>query len=77
MSKSLYYKPIQPVKDYCLSTKLQCILTEKYNLEEGTKVLKQSDVNYLKGLFDAGFIELKPLINLLEKGTEIEIYLNQ
>lgn len=75
MSSNLAYEPIRPKKYQTLGYDLRQILQEKYSLMDGAKTLKSSDVDYLKGLFDAGIKDAQKLIDAIEKYSEVSTFL--
>ncbi len=78
MSATLAFLPVKPTKNKYLGGKTEqtrFILSEMYELKDGTHTLKKSDIPYLEGLKDGGLPELQQLINNIEKYGEVDLFL--
>ena len=75
MSNSLQYKIIVPEEPGYLPDELKYILREKYELGQGVYQLKYTDRDYLQGLSDAGIDGAKELLDHMNKGETIEIWI--
>lgn len=73
MSAILSYKI--PQKNQDLGDRLKRILTEKYRLNDGSKTIDSSELDYLQGLADAGVEDADTLGGLIVLHGKIEIYL--
>lgn len=75
MGMSLVFEPVK--KRYTvLSDELKRIFLAKHNGMEQLVILDYRDVDYIKGLMDAGVEDADRLISAIEKHGEIRVFLH-
>jgi len=74
MSANLMFEPIIE-RGKTLSDELRFALERSINLQEGVKLMSETDIPYLKGLRDADIKDAQKLVDAIEKYGEIKVWL--
>ncbi len=74
MGSSLYWKPVIRSENKSLDDGLKRALEKRYDLWKA-RIFNESDVPYLQGLYDAGVMGAKDLLDLINIHGEVELKL--
>lgn len=79
MSTNAYWRIKQPKKGHSLSDKVKRLFARRYMDHDGSlsgkATIRRDDYEWLTGLYDGGTGEVLPILEELDKGNEVEIWL--
>lgn len=73
MGTRLYWKPHKPTEGECLGPNLKMVLeASDFNF---SKIYTYTDIEYFRGLRDAGVEEAQEIIDAIEANEEIKLFI--